>query len=82
VRGQSVREERDRREAPRRTIAPAAGNRTVQRRKPFGEHPGEQPVLHRVRQLHRKPRRAERLSYAEIAAQINAERLPTRTGKA
>jgi hypothetical protein len=43
---------------------------------------GEEPVLHRIRQLHRKPRGRERLSYAGIADQLNAERLPTRTGKA
>jgi DNA invertase Pin-like site-specific DNA recombinase len=51
-------------------------------RKPFGEHPGEQTVLHRVRQLHRKPRGRGRMSYGRIANQLNAERLPTRTGKA
>jgi hypothetical protein len=49
-------------------------------RKPFGEHPGEEPVLHHIRQLHRKPRGRERLSYGGIANQLNAERLPTRTG--
>jgi hypothetical protein len=49
-------------------------------RKPFGAHPGELAVLHRIRQLHRKPRGQERLSYGAIAAQLNAERLPTRTG--
>jgi site-specific DNA recombinase len=49
-------------------------------RKPFGEHPGEQAVLHRIRQLHRKPRGRERLSCAEIAARLNAERLLTPTG--
>jgi hypothetical protein len=31
-------------------------------RKPFGEHPGEEPVLRHIRQLHRKPRGRERLS--------------------
>jgi site-specific DNA recombinase len=51
-------------------------------RKPFGEHAGEEPVLHRIRQLYRKPLGRERLSYAQIAAQLNGERLPTRTGKA
>jgi hypothetical protein len=49
-------------------------------RKRFGEHPGEQVVLHRIRQLHRKPRGHERVSYGAIAAALNAERLPTRTG--
>jgi hypothetical protein len=49
-------------------------------RKAFGEYPGEEAALHRIRQLYRKPRGRERLSYAEIANQLNAERLPTRTG--
>lgn len=49
-------------------------------RKPFGEHPGEQLVLHRIRQLRRKPRGRERLSFGAIAARLNAERLATRTG--
>ena len=51
-----------------------------ERRKPFGEHPGEAAVLHRIRQLHRKPRSRERLRYGAIAATLNAEELPTRTG--
>jgi recombinase len=51
-------------------------------RKPFGEHAGEEPVLHRIRQLYRKPRGRERLSYGAIAEALNVERLPTRTGKA
>ena len=37
-------------------------------------------MLRRIRQLHRKPRGRERLSYGAIAAQLNVERLPTRTG--
>jgi hypothetical protein len=41
---------------------------------------GEQPVLHRIRQLRRTPRARERLSYGAIADQLNAEPLPTRTG--
>jgi DNA invertase Pin-like site-specific DNA recombinase len=48
-------------------------------RKAFRDHPGEE-VLHRIRQLHRKPRGHSRLSYGEIANQLNAERRPTRTG--
>jgi hypothetical protein len=50
-------------------------------RKRFGEHAGEQLVLHCIRQLYRKPRGRERLSNGAIADQLNAERLPTRTGK-
>lgn len=49
-------------------------------RKPFGAHPGEEAVLARMRQLHRKPRGRAPLSFGAIAAQLNAERLPTRTG--
>ncbi|HSP97156.1 MAG TPA: recombinase family protein [Candidatus Dormibacteraeota bacterium] len=36
--------------------------------------------MERIHQLHRKPRGRERLSYGAIAATLNAERLPTRTG--
>ena len=49
-------------------------------RKPFGLRPGEEAVLARMRLLHRKPRGLDRLSFGAIAAQLNAERLPTRTG--
>lgn len=49
-------------------------------RKPFGVRPGEEMVLARMRQLRRKPRGRDRLSYAAIAAQLNAECQPTRTG--
>lgn len=49
-------------------------------RKPFGAHPGEDRALARMRQLHRKPRGRERLSYGAIAARLNVERLLTRTG--
>ena len=49
-------------------------------RKPFGAHPDEDAVLRRIRQLHRKPRGRERLSYGAIAAALNAAQLPTRTG--
>lgn len=51
-------------------------------RKPYGTKPGEAAVLERMRQLARKPRRAKRLSLDAIAAQLNAEGLPTRSGKA
>lgn len=49
-------------------------------RKPFGYHAGEERVLTRIRQLYRKPRGRARLSYGAIAATLNAEALPTRTG--
>lgn len=47
-------------------------------RKRFGEHPGEEAVLHRIRQLHRTPRGRPRLSFG-IVAQLNAEGLATRS---
>ena len=50
-------------------------------RKPFGDRPGEARTVKRILQLRRKPRGADRLSYAKIAATLNAEQLPTRTGK-
>jgi DNA invertase Pin-like site-specific DNA recombinase len=50
-------------------------------RKPFGTRPGEAATLARVRDLRRKPKKGERLSYAAIAARLNAEGHRTRTGK-
>jgi len=49
-------------------------------RKPFGSYPGEAETLQRIRQLRRKPPRGKRASCAKIAAQLNAEGRPTRTG--
>jgi DNA invertase Pin-like site-specific DNA recombinase len=51
-------------------------------RKPYGTKPGEAAVLERMRQLARKPRRAKRLSFDAIAAALNAEGCPSRSGKA
>jgi DNA invertase Pin-like site-specific DNA recombinase len=51
-------------------------------RKPFGTKAGEAVVLERMRLLYRKPRRGKRLSFDAIAAQLNAEGLPSRGGKA
>ena len=50
-------------------------------RKPFGTRPGEAATLARVRELRRKPKKGERLSYAAIAARLNTEGHRTRTGK-
>lgn len=50
-------------------------------RKPYGQRPGEQAVVERMRQLRRKPRGGERLSYAGIAARLNAEGVNSRTGR-
>jgi DNA invertase Pin-like site-specific DNA recombinase len=45
-------------------------------RKPFGFFEGEAEVLNRIKAL-----RAERLGFDRIAARLNAERVPTRTGR-
>ncbi len=50
-------------------------------RKPFGARSGEDAALARLRALARKPRRGRRLSYAQIAAALNSEAIPTRTGR-
>jgi DNA invertase Pin-like site-specific DNA recombinase len=50
-------------------------------RKAFGDRPNEVKVLNRLRQLRRKPRGGQRLSYAEVADVLNREGLSTRTGK-
>jgi len=50
-------------------------------RKPFGVFPGEQATLERMKQLYRKPPGGDRLGPYEIAASLNREGLPSRTGK-
>jgi DNA invertase Pin-like site-specific DNA recombinase len=50
-------------------------------RKPFGTRPAEAQVLDRIRALRRKPKGRPRLSIAAIAATLNAEGVPTRTGR-
>lgn len=50
-------------------------------RKPFGHRPGEAAALDIIRRLRRKPKGGERLSFAAIAARLNADGVPTRTGK-
>lgn len=50
--------------------------------KPFGTFPGEQEIIDRMRQLRRKPiGKPKRMSFAKIAAALQADGLPTRTGK-
>lgn len=50
--------------------------------KPFGTFPGEQEAIDRMRQLRRKPiGNRKRMSFAKIAATLQAEGVPTRTGK-
>lgn len=50
--------------------------------KPFGTFPGEQEAIDRMRQLRRKPiGKTKRMSFAKIATTLQAEGVPTRTGK-
>lgn len=49
--------------------------------KPFGFFPGERAIIERMRALRRKPRKGAALSFAEVAAALNAEGIPTRSGK-
>jgi DNA invertase Pin-like site-specific DNA recombinase len=50
-------------------------------RKPYGARVGESDVIERILTLRRKPRKGARLSFAGIAATLNAENAPTRTGR-
>jgi DNA invertase Pin-like site-specific DNA recombinase len=50
-------------------------------RKPFGDRPGEQEAIDRMRQLRRKSPGSKRLSFAKIADILDGEGFPTRTGK-
>ena len=50
-------------------------------RKPYGTKPGETGTVAYIAKLRRKPKGGERLSFAAIAERLNAERLPTRTGR-
>jgi len=53
----------------------------VEGRKPYGHRPDESKLLERMRAMRLKPVKAERLSYAAIAAQLNAEGHTTRYGR-
>lgn len=50
-------------------------------RKPFGSMPSEAAAVARIRELHRKPVGRDRRSLQEICDILNAEGVPTRTGK-
>ena len=50
-------------------------------RKPYGAKPGEAEVVAYIAKLRRKPKGGERLSFASIAERLNAEAIPTRTGR-
>jgi len=49
--------------------------------KPFGEIPGEEAILRRIWKLRRKPPGQLRRSYRKIAAILNTEGRPTRSGR-
>ena len=50
-------------------------------RKAFGEREGEEATLELIRSLRRKPKGEDRKSFAMIAAKLNQDGVPTRTGK-
>ena len=54
---------------------------TCEGKKPFGVLPGEEETLERMKTLYRKPRMGQRRGFGDIAALLNAEGSPTRTGK-
>lgn len=49
--------------------------------RPFGEIPGEEAILRRIWKLRRKPPGQPRTSYRKIAAILNTEGRPTRSGR-
>ena len=50
--------------------------------KPFGHLPGEQEAIDRMHQLRRKPvGKSKRMSFAKIAAALQEEGFPTRSGR-
>lgn len=49
-------------------------------RKPFGDRPGEQSTIDRMKQLYRKKPGEDRLSCSRIAKVLNREGCPTRQG--
>jgi site-specific DNA recombinase len=49
-------------------------------RKPYGSRPGEAEIVAHIQRLRRKQRGGPRRSFAGIAAQLNANGMPTRTG--
>lgn len=72
----TVRKLRKARQLKRETTGRCEG------RKPFGQKPGEEQTIDRIRELHRKPHGGNRRSLSEIAAILNSEPgHPTRTGR-
>ncbi len=66
--------------AARERIRRATGR--CEGRKPFGDTPGEKSALDRILALRRGRRAHPGLSFEKIAATLNAEGVPTRTGTA
>ncbi len=54
---------------------------TCEGRKAFGEREGEAEILELIRSLRRKPKGGKRMAFAEIAAKLNGDSIPTRTGR-
>ena len=50
-------------------------------RKAFGERDGESATMDLIRSLRRKPKGGKRMAFAAIAEKLNADGVPTRTGK-
>lgn len=57
-----------------------AKNGKCEGRKAYGEKPGEAEIVERIQDLRRKPVKGDRLSFAAIAATLNADNVPTRSG--
>jgi DNA invertase Pin-like site-specific DNA recombinase len=49
-------------------------------RKAFGEKTGEAEIVAKIRELRRKAVKGDRASFAAIAAKLNADNVPTRSG--
>ncbi len=49
-------------------------------RKPYGYYPGEAKAIERMKQLHRKPHKEQRMKFGTIARKLTEEGHPTRTG--
>jgi DNA invertase Pin-like site-specific DNA recombinase len=58
-----------------------AKNGFCEGKKPFGDRPGEQETLDRIKQLNRKTKNEKRLGPYQIARILNEEDRPTRHGK-
>jgi len=72
-----IRQIPNRAQASRRENAQAGESGRCEGRKPYGYYEGESAALNGLKAL-----RAEGLGFHRIAARLNAEGIPTRTGKA